>query len=450
VEGILEFPEGFVWGVATSAFQCEGAATSPHSSWTRWEALGHIRAGNRSGVACDWWANAERDLDLARDLGLRALRMSIEWSRIEPRPGRWDDDALERYREIAAGLRERGIEPMITLHHFTNPVWFEDSGAFTGGEAAELFTRFATHAVAALADVCSTWVTFNEPNVYTTEGYVTGHFPPGLRGRASLAARAQANIARAHARTYRRIHELQPDAKVGWAHHCVTFRPWRGERRLDRLVAALYDSSFNEPFPHVLQHGRMPRSLGGTLVGDLSEARGTCDFVGINLYALMRVAFDPRRPRDLFGRRVVPPDAIRADPTSDDLFGEPYPQGIADFVERLGELGKPIYVLENGYPDRADRVRPWVLATAARAMHDALRGGADLRGYYHWTLVDNFEWYSGWDLRFGLVELDERTQERTPRPSAQLYSRIATTNSFDERWLAELTPEAAPTAASPE
>jgi len=146
----------------------------------------------------------------------------------------------------------------------------------------------------------------------------------------------------------------------------------------------------------------------------------------------MRVAFDVRRRGELFGRRVVPADALRGDPTSDDLFGEPYPQGIADFATRLAELGKPIYVLENGYPDRLDAVRPSVIATAARAMHDAIRSGVDLRGYYHWTLTDNFEWDRGWDLRFGLVELDEHTQERRPRPSARLYSAIAASNGLDE------------------
>jgi beta-glucosidase len=435
VAGILEFPEGFTWGVATSAFQCEGAATSPHSSWTRWEALGNVRAGNRSGIACDWWANAERDFDIARDLGVRALRMSIEWSRIEPAPGRWHDGALERYREMAAALRARGIEPMITLHHFTNPIWFEVSGGFLRDDSPDLFTRFAERAVRALEAECAIWVTFNEPNVYATQGYVTGHFPPGLRGRARQAMRVQANIARAHARTYRRIHELQAGAHVGWAHHCVTFRPARPDRRADRLVAGLYDRTFNEPFPAVLRDGRMPASLGGRLAGDLTEARGTYDYVGINVYALMRIAFDPRRGGELFGRRVVAPEAIRGDPTSDDLFGEPYPQGIADFAVRLAELGKPVMVLENGYPDRLDSVRPWVIATAVRAMHEAIAAGVDLRAYYHWTLVDNFEWDRGWDLRFGLVELDERTQERSPRPSAALYSKIATSNSFDERWL---------------
>jgi beta-glucosidase len=438
VDGILEFPDGFAWGVATSAFQCEGAATSPDSSWARWEAIGNVRAGNRSGIACDWWAHAERDFDLAAELGLRALRMSVEWSRIEPFPGRWDESALERYRDMAAALRDRGIEPMITLHHFTNPIWFEGSGAFLHEDSPDLFTRYAARTVEALADVCQVWVTFNEPNVYTTEGYVTGHFPPGLRGRAALATRAQANIARAHARTYRRIHELQPAASVGWAHHCVTFRPARQDKRSDRLLAAFYDRSFNEPFPHVLRHGRMPRAVGGRLAGDLEEARGTYAYVGINLYALIRIAFDLRHRSEMFGRRVVPAEAIRGDPTSDDLFGEPYPQGLADFAVRLAELGKPIYVLENGYPDRLDRVRPWVIATAVRAMHDAIARGVDLRGYYHWTLVDNFEWYSGWDLRFGLIELDERTQERTPRPSARLYSLIATSNHFDDRWLEEL------------
>ena len=170
MEGILEFPDGFAWGVATSAFQCEGAATSPDSSWSQWEALGHVRAGNRSGVACDWWANAERDFDLAHDLGLKHLRMSIEWSRIEPRPGHWDEDALERYREMLAALRERDIEPMVTLHHFTNPIWFEGSGGFLREDSPELFRRYAERAVEALAEPCDTWVTFNEPNVYTTNG----------------------------------------------------------------------------------------------------------------------------------------------------------------------------------------------------------------------------------------------------------------------------------------
>jgi beta-glucosidase len=438
VDGILEFPRGFTWGVATSAFQCEGAATSPDSSWTRWEALGHVRAGNRSGIACDWWENAERDFDLARDLGIGSLRMSIEWSRIEPQPGRWDEGALERYRDMAAALRERGIEPMVTLHHFTNPIWFEISGAFLRDDAPDLFARYVARAVEAIADLCDTWVTFNEPNVYTTEGYVTGHFPPGLRGRAGLATRAQANIARAHARAYRAIHEGLPGARVGWAHHCATFKPARDRRPLDRLVASLYDRSFNEPFPHALRHGRMPSALGGRLAGDLGEARGTFDFAGLNVYALIRTAFDLRHARELFGRRVVPAEAIRGDPTSDDLFGEPYPEGIAEFAARLAELGRPVYVLENGFPDRADRVRPRVIAKAMHAMHDAIAHGVDLRGYYHWTLVDNFEWYSGWDLRFGLVELDEQTQQRTPRPSARLYSAIAASNTFDERWLEEL------------
>jgi beta-glucosidase len=424
----LEFPEGFRWGVATSAFQCEGAAASPDSSWTRWEALGHVRAGNRSGIACDWWANAERDFDLARSLGLGSLRMSVDWSRIEPRPGHWDEAALARYREMVLALRERGIEPMVTLHHFANPIWFEGSGAFLREDSPEVFARFAERAVEALADGCDLWVTFNEPNVYATEGYVTGHFPPGRRGAVALAVRVQANIARAHARTYRLIHELQPDARVGWAQHCATFRPAREHRALDRHLAALYDGAFNEPFIKVLRDGRMPGAMGGRLAGDLSEARGTFDFAGLNVYALIRVAFDLRRARELFGRRVVPADAIRGDPTSDDLFGEPYPQGIGIFAERLAELGKPVYVLENGYPDRADRVRPWVIETAVRTMHDLIGRGIDLRGYYHWTLVDNFEWYSGWDLRFGLVALDERTQERTVRPSGRLYSAIATSN----------------------
>ena len=212
----LRFPDGFRWGVATSSHQCEGAAGRPSSTWARWEALGHIRAGNRSGVACDWWENAERDFDLARDLNLTALRMTVDWARVEPQIGRFDDAALDRYREMVVALRERGIEPMVTLHHFDHPVWFEDLGGFANPGSVALFLRFARRAVEALGDVCSEWVTFNEPNVYATAGYVLGDFPPGRRGDTLGAMRVQANMARAHAAAYRLIHEQVAGAFVSF------------------------------------------------------------------------------------------------------------------------------------------------------------------------------------------------------------------------------------------
>ena len=215
-----------------------------------------MRAGNRSGIACDWWENAERDFDLARELSLTALRLSVDWARVEPGIGRFDDAALARYREMVVALRERGIEPMVTLHHFDHPVWFEDLGGFAHPDSVALFLRFARRAVEALGDVCSEWVTFNEPNVYATAGYVLGDFPPGRRGDTlGRDARAGQHGARAR-RAYRLIHERVPGAFVSWVQHCSpscrTGPPTPG----DRWTARLSDRMFNAPFLELARDGR--------------------------------------------------------------------------------------------------------------------------------------------------------------------------------------------------
>jgi beta-glucosidase len=165
--------------------------------------------------------------------------------------------------------------------------------------------------------------------------------------------------------------------------------------------------------------------------------QGALDFVGMNLYGRRRARFSPRDWRAAFNAHVPPPpDARRGDPGAEEKFGEPWPQGITAFGERLAELGKPLLVTENGYADALDRVRPWVIVEAARRIHDLIERGVDVRGYHHWTLVDNFEWDSGWDLRFGLYELDPGTQERRPRPSADLYGAIARGNALTPQMLA--------------
>lgn len=428
----LRFPSGFRWGAATAAYQVEGDNTN--AQWYRWEQQGRIASGDRCGPACDWWRQAERDFDLARSLGLNALRLSIEWSRIEPRPGEWSAAAVARYREMLSGLRERGIEPLVTLHHFTHPIWFEERGAFQAPDAVDRFARFAGFAAEQLGDLCDFWCTINEPNVYSVFAYQLGAHPPGRRGDLRAAVRVQATLARAHAAAYRAIHRVQPEARVGWAQHYNIFDPARPRHPLDRAVAALQDLAFNEFFPRALRGGRAPFPFS-LLAGDLRDARGTCDFVGVNVYARDLVRFDPRRPAELFGRREVVPGAPHGDSGAVPSYGEAYPEGIARVVRRVATFGKPIYVTEHGVADASDRLRPWLIAVAARVMHQALTEGHDLRGYYHWTLVDNFEWNEGWSTRFGLAALDVATQARTLRPSGRLYGEIARANA--------LTPEMA-------
>jgi len=421
----LVFPKNFLWGVSTASYQVEGC--NENSQWADWERLGRIKSGDRSGAACDWWVNAERDFDLARDLGINALRLSVEWSRIEPEEGRWDPVALERYRELLAALTQRGIRPIVCLHHFTNPRWFEEKGAFLRPDAPALFERFTRHVVGALVDLCNCWVTFNEPNVYAASGYVLGEFPPGKTGQISTAIRVTSVLAQCHLRAYRAIHELQPDAQVGWAQHYVVFHPLA--TMLDRWVAHLLNETFNETFLRLVEHGHLqfPLSL---LDGNAGEVKGACDFVGLNVYNRLHVAFDLRNVAHLFARIFVPEDVPQGDPGVERPYGEAFPKAVRVAVERVLRLRKPIYILENGVPDAQDRIRPWLIVNVVKELHSLIREGHDIRGYFHWTLTDNFEWTEGWKLRFGLVKLDPETQDRTIRDSGRLYAQIARGNGL--------------------
>ena len=179
---ILRFPEGFLWGTASSSHQYEGGNTK--NQWYRWEQQGHISAGEHSGQAANWWERAEDDFARAEHMANNALRLSLEWSRLEPTEGRWDSEALDRYRTMLADLQSRRLKPVVTLHHFTEPLWFADRDGFANEENISCFVRYVTHVVQNLRDLCDFWVTINEPNVYVTLGYVLGSYPPGGRDLA--------------------------------------------------------------------------------------------------------------------------------------------------------------------------------------------------------------------------------------------------------------------------
>jgi beta-glucosidase len=428
--GDLRFPAGFAWGVATASHQFEGGTAN--NQWHAWEERGGIASGERAGLACDWWAHAEADLDRAGALGVNALRLSLEWSRIEPEEGRWDDAALDRYRELLGGLRARGIAPMVTLHHFTHPLWLERRGGFDDPRVVPLFARYARRCVEALGGRCDLWCTVNEPNVYAVMGYLLGAWPPGRTGDVRAALRVQGTMLRAHAAAYAAIHATQPAARVGLAHHVRIFDPARPASPLDRGAAALHDLGFNALALAALARGRAPGPLR-PLVGDLGAVRGACDYVGLNYYTRELVAFDPTRPAELFGRRFTRPGSERMDGGAGAAlgatFGEIYPDGLRRAALRLARLGRRIYITENGVADRDDSRRPAALVRSLAGLHAALAGGADVRGYYHWSLLDNFEWAEGWTPRFGLIALDPATQRRSPRPSADVYARVCRANA---------------------
>ncbi len=441
----LRFPKNFVWGVATSAHQFEGGLDD--NNWGAWERRGRIHSGERSGLACDWWRNAERDFDLAREMGLNALRLSVEWSRVEPRENEWNDAALARYREMLEGLVARGITPWVCLHHFTNPAWFELRGGFEDPASPVLFERFARRVVDALGDICRFWVTLNEPNVYAVMGYQLGEFPPGRRGDTRAFVRVTRNLVRAHAHAYRALHAARSGLVVGFTQNFFLFEPFVARSPLDRIVSHIPDVAFNQAFVHALQTGQLPFPFSA-LAKPLRDVQGTYDFAGYNYYGRFRVTFDAKNPSEFFSRRFVPEDAPQGDTGHHSPYAECYPHGIAIFARRIAAMGKPIYILENGVPDARDRLRPWLIAHAAREMFDLIAAGVDLRGYFHWSLVDNFEWTEGWQLRFGLIAMDERTQQRTLRNSGRLYGAIARKNALEradvETWAPSAVAEVFP------
>jgi beta-glucosidase len=432
-QAAFHFPRGFLWGTATAAHQVEGGNTL--NNWAAWEQEpGRIRGDQQAGLACDWWNGRWReDFDRAAEAQQNAHRFSVEWSRIQPTPDRWDETALDRYREMARGASERGLTPMVTLHHFTDPLWLTERGGWENPAVVTQFATFARRVVEALKEYVALWVTINEPNVYTISGYVTGDFPPG-RNDLKTAFTVMTNQVAAHAAAYRAIHAAQPTARVGLAYHFRPFIPAHNWSPLDYLVARLQNSQFNEFFPNAVAEGilRFP-----TRRVRMPEAKETQDFIGVNYYTRELIAFDPFRPKDVFAHRYYPREA--------DLSGTGFltndPLGMFETLKWCNQFGLPMIVTENGVEDAEDRMRPRYLI---EHLHQVWRGANfnwPIKGYFHWSLVDNFEWERGWSQRFGLWELEVDTQVRRKRPSADLYAEICRENGITAEMTARYAPE---------
>jgi beta-glucosidase len=293
ISAAFHFPKGFLWGTATASHQVEGNNTN--NNWYKWEQEGHT--ANKSGLASDWWGGRwKEDFDRAADYGQNSHRMSVEWSRIQPTQDTWDDEALDCYRSMLQGLRERNIVPMVTLHHFTDPLWLEEIGGWETDAVIPAFEKFTRKIVEGLKEYCSLWCTINEPNVYSLEGYLRKNFPPG-KSNLKLGIQVQANMARAHARAYHTIHELQPEARVGYALHFRPQEPAHPWSPLDRFMRKIKFEGINIAFPSAISTGILRSPLGKIPV---PEAKGTQDYFGLNYYSVDTVAFDLRNRAELF------------------------------------------------------------------------------------------------------------------------------------------------------
>jgi len=402
------FPSGFLWGAATSSHQVEGNNVA--NDWWEFEQAG--RLPYRSGEACRHWDLYEQDFELARSLGHNAHRFSIEWSRVEPAEGRWSEEAIAHYRAVVAALLRRGIEPVVTLHHFTHPAWFARRGGWLGRDAAASFARYAERMAAELPGV-RYWLTLNEPTVWTRLAYMVGEWPPCVRGAWPKAVRVLWSQARAHVVAYQALHASAPAARVGLAHNVPCIQPCDPRRRRDRLAARARDLLLNDAFLYII--GALP--AGGRRGGR------HLDFLGINYYTRSVVRGGTR------GRALVLGDECTAGHHPDhgplsDIGFEVYPAGLLAVLQKFSTLRRPLLVTENGIATTDEALRTVFVHEHLVALGEAVRRGLDVIGYLYWSLIDNFEWALGTTPRYGLTAVDYRTQARVPRPAAELYARV--------------------------
>jgi beta-glucosidase len=358
---------------------------------------------------------------MASKFGHNAHRLSIEWSRLEPRPGRFDRRAVERYRQILGHARDKGLYTFVNINHFTLPRWIAKGGGWSSDDISTVFARYAKFCAAVFHDVVGAFLTINEPAVLAYKSYIQGIWPPG-RKNPRLAARCMAQQLIGHAAAYHALKSIAPEKPVGLALNLPTIRPSRRHNARDRLAALAQDWCVNGVIVEALRHGRMWPPLGYRPHQKpripLAKA---LDFVGVNYYGCYDV-------RVIGGRPCFVQWPTVATETSD--WGRPSAASFESILQRVAHLGVDVLITENGIFDATDTMRPDYIRQHVAAAHRALAAGVPLIGYLHWSLIDNFEWAQGWTTPFGLVALDPDTQKRVPKASAFVLSDICRRNGL--------------------
>ncbi len=405
-----KFPNGFYWGAASAAYQVEGGIDN--TDWAKAAREGRVPV---CGIACDHYHRYEADFDIAQSLAHNAHRFSVEWARIEPEAGKFNQDAIEHYRQVLIALRERGITPFITLWHFTLPDWFAESGGFERKDAPEIFARYCAFVVGQLQDLCTHYSTINEPSVYGSNGWLRGSWPPFKRfaltdlvaitnsGRQYEAKvnkgikqlftwwYVMKNLAKSNNAAYTTIKAVAPTVDVNFVHHVIVFdainNPWQ--------KAKAWVANYN--WTHVF----------------MRRTKGHYDSIGLNYYFYTQFG-DTRTWKKT------------------DMDWNFAPDRIYDALMILKRYNKPIIVCEAGVADHDDSDRAEYITKQVDATWRAIRDGVDVRGHIYWSLLDNYEWALGFEKRFGLVEIDYSTLERQVRPSAYVYKEIILNNGLIE------------------
>ncbi|MFH1664940.1 MAG: glycoside hydrolase family 1 protein [Candidatus Omnitrophota bacterium] len=414
------FPANFLWGAATSSHQVEG--DNFFNDWWEWETSGNTEP---SGKACDHYNRFLEDLHMARELGHNAHRISLEWSRIEKTEGTWDWNEWEHYQNVIDSILKLGMQPIVTLNHFTVPLWFARKGGWLNDASGGLFARFAVKALDELGDRAQYWITLNEPNILAFMGYHTGQWPPCLKNPDD-ALHALRNMLKGHAAAYRLMHEYAGKVhrikrpKIGIAKAVSAFHPCSPYSVLDRLSAHFRNTVHNHSFVRSAIKGRvlLPRSRHEAL-----EAKNTLDFIGLNYYFRQFIRHSGAFIKNPAGE-VCSEEHHKTPGGITDMGWEIYPRGLYEVIKSLSVYRLPLIITENGLATKDDTVRQRFIKEHLAQVSRAIRHGCPVTGYLHWSLLDNFEWAEGYSKRFGLIEVDFKTQKRTVRDSAKYYAAV--------------------------
>lgn len=402
----LKYPPNFLWGAATSAFQVEGNVAN--SDWWQWEQT-FLPSEKRSGVASDHYRLFEKDFDLAQKLKHNAHRLSVEWSRIQPEENVFDSEEIDHYKKVLYALKKRNIKAMLTLHHFTNPLWFAKIGGWQARSASDHFEKFVRRIVSELKEYVDFWITINEPNVYSYLAYRSKTFPPQKRSWWGFL-NCYIHMAKAHKKAYLAIHEHDSKAKVGFANNTTSFDAFHKHSLIEKIGEFVADVGTNHLFYYL-------------------SGKANHDFLGINFYRNQYISLNG----EALTPSLVEIKKGQADIT--DLGWEILPEGIFDILMDFSDYHLPIYITENGIATTNDDRRVRFLISYLKEIYHAIKMGVDIRGYFYWSLIDNMELNQGYNPKFGLIEVDFTTQKRTPRPSAYVYQNIIEHNGIPHHLL---------------
>jgi beta-glucosidase len=404
----------FFWGVATSAFQLEG---SPHADWTFWDP----RINFKPHIT-HHYRRYQEDLNLLKDLGVNAYRLSIEWSRIQPAREQWDIEAIRHYQKIIDFLRQNDIEPLVTLHHFTHPAWFIKRYPWHNDQSRSMFLRYIEKIALTLKGV-RYWITFNEPYVFLLGGYLDGCMPPGIQN-ISLFIEALKNTLICHKEVYDLIHTSVPDAKIGLVHNMVTFAPCQTMNPFDRILSRIAQSFYNQSLIDAFLTGRL--TLKFPLRRTVSipiPIKGKLDFLGVNYFTRVHLRFNPLKK---MGIELIFKDRDGYGLT--DTGWEIHPDGLEKVLKEASRLNIPLIITENGIATSNDEIKIRFIRKHIEVLDRCLKKGMDIRGYFYWSLIDSYEWLYGFHARFGLYQVDFDTLERRLTQTALFYTSLVKKN----------------------